>query len=138
MAVSQEFFIKESELNNYYHRHKVMKYRIASTNQKRKIHSKAISIEVVKYQFSKIKERQVSSKSVALRLVEASLRPKCQQATTESTLPVIQSAVNPVTEGNAWDVLEALIGTIDAPSDWSSEHDYYLYGTPKHQPETIE
>jgi hypothetical protein len=33
---------------------------------------------------------------------------------------------------NAWDVLESLAGTIDAPDDWSSEHDHYLYGTPKH------
>ena len=34
-------------------------------------------------------------------------------------------------EGNAWDVLEALIGTSEAPSNWSSQHDFYLYGTPK-------
>jgi len=35
--------------------------------------------------------------------------------------------------GNAWDVLESLTGTVEAPADWSSEHDHYLYGTPKHQ-----
>lgn len=35
--------------------------------------------------------------------------------------------------GNAWDVLESLTGTIEAPTDWSAEHDHYLYGTPKHQ-----
>jgi hypothetical protein len=35
--------------------------------------------------------------------------------------------------GNAWDVLESLTGTIEAPTDWSSEHDRYLYGSPKHQ-----
>jgi hypothetical protein len=34
---------------------------------------------------------------------------------------------------NAWDVLELQTGTIEAPSDWSIEHDHYLYGTPKHQ-----
>jgi hypothetical protein len=34
---------------------------------------------------------------------------------------------------NAWDVLEALTGTIEAPTDWSAQHDHYLYGTPKHQ-----
>ena len=50
----------------------------------------------------------------------------------------IQAATQPVTEGNAWDVLEAMTGTIEAPSDWSSEHDHYLYGTPKHQPDSIE
>jgi predicted RNase H-like HicB family nuclease len=41
-------------------------------------------------------------------------------------------------EGNAWDVLEALTGTIEAPSDWSSQHNYYLYGTPKDDNEIIE
>ncbi len=34
---------------------------------------------------------------------------------------------------NAWDILESLTGTVQAPADWSSEHDHYLYGTPKHQ-----
>jgi hypothetical protein len=32
---------------------------------------------------------------------------------------------------SAWDVLEHFAGTIDAPDDWASEHDHYLYGTPK-------
>jgi hypothetical protein len=32
---------------------------------------------------------------------------------------------------HAWDVLESLTGTIEAPTDWSAEHDHYLYGTPK-------
>jgi hypothetical protein len=41
-------------------------------------------------------------------------------------------------EGNAWDVLEALTGTIEAPSDWSNQHNYYLYGTPKHDNEIRE
>ena len=36
--------------------------------------------------------------------------------------------------GNAWDVLEHYAGTVDAPPDWSSEHDHYLYGAPKRQP----
>jgi hypothetical protein len=34
---------------------------------------------------------------------------------------------------NAWDILESLTGTVEAPPDWSSEHDHYLYGTPRHQ-----
>jgi hypothetical protein len=34
--------------------------------------------------------------------------------------------------GNAWNVLKALTGTVEAPADWSAEHDHYLYGTPKH------
>lgn len=37
------------------------------------------------------------------------------------------------TPGNAWDVLESLTGTVEAPTDWSTEHDHYLYGTPKRQ-----
>lgn len=33
--------------------------------------------------------------------------------------------------GNAWDTLEALTGTVEAPADWSTQHNHYLYGTPK-------
>ena len=32
---------------------------------------------------------------------------------------------------DAWDVLDELTGTMDAPADWSREHDHYLYGVPK-------
>lgn len=35
--------------------------------------------------------------------------------------------------GNAWDVLESLTGIVEAPADWSAEHDHYLYDTLKHQ-----
>lgn len=42
-----------------------------------------------------------------------------------------QSTILPTQIGNAWEVLEALTGTLEAPSDWSSQHDHYLYGTPK-------
>lgn len=31
----------------------------------------------------------------------------------------------------AWDTLEALTGTVEAPADWSAQHHHYLYGTPK-------
>ena len=34
-------------------------------------------------------------------------------------------------DNNAWDILEKMTGTYEAPEDWSSEHDHYLYGTPK-------
>lgn len=37
------------------------------------------------------------------------------------------------TSADAWDVLDSLTGTIEAPTDWSAEHDHYLYGTPQHQ-----
>lgn len=32
---------------------------------------------------------------------------------------------------DGWDIIESLIGSVDAPEDWSIEHDYYLYGSPK-------
>ena len=35
--------------------------------------------------------------------------------------------------GDAWDVLESLSGTVEAPADWSIEHNHYLYGTPQYQ-----
>ncbi|HMV87286.1 MAG TPA: hypothetical protein PKC13_24275 [Blastocatellia bacterium] len=35
------------------------------------------------------------------------------------------------TRGDAWDVLEQMSGTIEAPPDWAAEHDHYLYGAPK-------
>ncbi|MEO0534675.1 MAG: hypothetical protein AAF215_12520 [Cyanobacteria bacterium P01_A01_bin.123] len=33
--------------------------------------------------------------------------------------------------GDVWDVLDSLTGSVEAPADWSVEHDHYLYGTPK-------
>jgi hypothetical protein len=33
--------------------------------------------------------------------------------------------------GGLWDFLEQTAGTVEMPADWSSEHDHYLYGTPK-------
>lgn len=32
-----------------------------------------------------------------------------------------------------WDFLEQNAGAVDAPADWSREHDHYLYGTPKRE-----
>lgn len=32
---------------------------------------------------------------------------------------------------DAWDELEAVAGTVEAPRDWAQEHDHYLYGAPK-------
>lgn len=42
--------------------------------------------------------------------------------------------VPPTHDEDAWDVLERLAGTIEAPPDWSEEHDDYIYGTPKINP----
>jgi len=35
---------------------------------------------------------------------------------------------------NAWDILESIMGTVEAPPDWSINHDHYLYGTAKYYP----
>lgn len=40
----------------------------------------------------------------------------------------------PLPEGGAWDLLERAAGTVEMPSDRASEHDHYLYGTPKRPP----
>ena len=53
-------------------------------------------------------------------------------------LITIQSELPSDVEGDAWGILEALTGTLEAPDDWAGEHDYYLYGTPKRQPEATE
>ncbi len=36
---------------------------------------------------------------------------------------------------SAWDVLVARRGAMEAPVDWSAQHDHYLYGTPKRETE---
>lgn len=43
----------------------------------------------------------------------------------------IQELQEPLPSADTWDLLEAMTGTVDASQDWSSEHDHYLYGTPK-------
>jgi hypothetical protein len=37
----------------------------------------------------------------------------------------------PLPAGGVWDLLEGAAGTVEMPADWASEHDHYLYGTPK-------
>lgn len=37
----------------------------------------------------------------------------------------------PLPEGGVWDLLEHVAGTVEMPADWGSEHDRYVYGTPK-------
>ena len=43
----------------------------------------------------------------------------------------VEQEVQEVGGPSAWDILEKMIGTVDAPEDWAAEHDHYLYGTPK-------
>ena len=44
---------------------------------------------------------------------------------------IIENQENHSQQSNAWDTLETLTGSLDAPADWSAEHDHYLYGTAK-------
>lgn len=51
---------------------------------------------------------------------------------TRYTIQIIsQEKPQETTTKNAWDLLEEMEGSYAAPEDWSSEHDHYLYGTPK-------
>ncbi len=51
---------------------------------------------------------------------------------TRYTIQIISQEKPPeTTQKNAWDLLEEMAGTYEAPEDWSSEHDHYLYGTTK-------
>ncbi|WP_330203506.1 hypothetical protein [Cyanobacterium sp. Dongsha4] len=51
-----------------------------------------------------------------------------QEAIAQMILSTIESKKESL---NAWDTLEEMAGSIDAPEDWSKEHDHYLYGTMK-------
>lgn len=56
------------------------------------------------------------------------LPPDLQQQVLEFAVALRQTNLQN-SASDAWDVLESMIGSIDAPADWSSEHDRYLYGT---------
>jgi hypothetical protein len=66
-------------------------------------------------------QKEASRKGVALdeyarMLIEEQLGPKEDQAPRK---------------GDAWAVLKSMMGTVEGPTDWSSELDHYLYDTPK-------
>lgn len=71
------------------------------------------------------------SKVVKVTFDGQTLRPEAPLDLEPNTQYIVTIEPLRVAEGNAWDVLEAATGTIDAPDDWAAEHDYYLYGTPK-------
>lgn len=52
-------------------------------------------------------------------------------APTERNRVASDPVVPTTDQEDAWDVLDAFTGSMDEPEDWSSEHDHYLYGTPK-------
>ncbi|MCA1916402.1 antitoxin family protein [Methanospirillum hungatei] len=45
------------------------------------------------------------------------------------TLSIITE--DPEKSDDLWAVLDKYTGIIKGPSDWSSEHDHYIHGTPK-------
>jgi hypothetical protein len=59
---------------------------------------------------------------------KVNLRPNNRYVITIAEMPSL-----PPVAGDAWDVLEALAGSIEGPADWAAEHDHYLYGTPKRE-----
>jgi predicted DNA-binding antitoxin AbrB/MazE fold protein len=44
---------------------------------------------------------------------------------------IIEREVHLIKGRDAWEVLEQVVGAVQAPEDWATEHDHYLYGTPK-------
>ncbi len=44
---------------------------------------------------------------------------------------IVHEKVEEPDSSNAWDILDGLTGAIEAPKDWSIEHDHYLYGIPR-------
>ena len=46
-------------------------------------------------------------------------------------LVTIETCPPDAEERDAWDALETLAGTVEAPADWSLQHDHYLAGGPK-------
>ena len=63
------------------------------------------------------------------------LRPDAPTGLTPNARYVltVETADAPRPDSDAWDVLEELAGTVEAPADWSREHDHYLYRTPKRE-----
>ena len=60
--------------------------------------------------------------------VPVDLKPNTSYQITIRDLP---TTTNPA---SVWDVLDKYTGSIEGPGDWSTEHDHYLYGTPKRNP----
>lgn len=55
------------------------------------------------------------------------------QANTRCVVTV-QSPAGDNPSADAWELLGQMAGSVEAPADWSSEHNHYLYGTPKNKP----
>ena len=68
------------------------------------------------------------------------LRPEEPVDLTPNSRYIITiQAIPPAAKGeSAWEVLESLAGTIEAPPDWAKQHDHYLYGIPKRYKGAVE
>ncbi len=65
------------------------------------------------------------------------LRPEGPIEMVPNTRYVIayEAPLPPAKPGRSiWDLLAELAGTVEAPADWSEEHDHYIHGTPKRGP----
>jgi len=69
-----------------------------------------------------------------LQLV-AHLAQQLRNALPEQPLEAQQSSEDK-SEGDAWEALRSLAGSVEGPPDWAVEHDHYLYGTPKRELES--
>lgn len=57
-----------------------------------------------------------------------------QLAPNTRCVVTVQTPAPETQPADAWQLLDDLAGTVEAPADWSAEHDHYLYGTPKQKP----
>ena len=71
-------------------------------------------------------------KTITVTYDGLTFHPKCDLDLKPNTeyLITIEEITKPVRKGPAKFLLNHS-GEVDGPSDWSSEHDHYLYGTPK-------
>jgi hypothetical protein len=54
--------------------------------------------------------------------------PRNQQLVLHVEIPTEHPANG---ASDLWQILDQHTGSVEAPADWSAEHDHYLYGTPK-------
>jgi len=59
------------------------------------------------------------------------LKPSSAVDLDPGTTYVISIEETKAVKKDAWAVLDSLVGSVEAPTDWAKEHDHYLYGTPK-------
>jgi hypothetical protein len=64
--------------------------------------------------------------------VESMALPHAEVAAAgDPNATLVSAPTSGTAQADAFAVLEALAGSVEAPADWAAEHDHYLYGTPK-------